>query len=76
MDETLKQIKDVLDKVRPFIRRDGGDIEFVGFSHGIVYLRMRGACVGCAFADHEITEGIEIILMEEVPGVLGAKLVP
>jgi Fe-S cluster biogenesis protein NfuA len=73
-----KEIKELivqtLEKVRPFINRDGGDVEFVDFIDGIVYVKMLGACEGCSLIDSTISEGIEIILMDEVPGVLGVKL--
>ena len=70
-----EQIEIVLDKIRPFIRRDGGDVEFDSFEDGIVYIRMHGACADCSLIDTTISDGIEIILMEEVPGILGVKLV-
>ena len=69
-----EQIEVVLDKVRPFIKRDGGDITFDSFEDGIVYVNMLGACADCMMLDATISEGIEIILMDEVPGVLGVKL--
>ena len=69
-----EQIELTLDKLRPFIRRDGGDVEFGAFKDGIVYINMIGACSDCMMIDTTISEGIEIILMEEVPGVLGVKL--
>ncbi len=65
-----KQIEEVLDKVRPFLKREGGDIEYIGFKDGVVYVRMVGACNGCLYADADISQGVEIILMEEVPGVI------
>ena len=71
---TEQKIEIVLDKIRPFIRRDGGDVEFVSFKDGIVYVKMQGACADCMMIGATITEGIEVILMEEVPGVLGVKL--
>lgn len=69
-----EQIQATLDKIRPFIRRDGGDVEFVSFVDGIVYVRMQGACAGCGMIDTTLSSGIEIILMEEVPGILGVRL--
>lgn len=72
--ETRELIVETLDKIRPFINRDGGDVEFVDFIDGIVYVRMLGACEGCMLIDSTLSEGIEIILMDEVPGVLGVKL--
>ena len=74
MDETIKLIKETLDKVRPFINRDGGDIEFVDFIDGIVYVNMKGACQDCIMIDTTLSDGIEIILQEEVPGVIGVRL--
>ena len=74
MDKTIELIKETLDKVRPFINRDGGDVEFVDFIDGIVYVNMKGACADCMLIDSTLSDGIEIILMEEVPGVLGVKL--
>ena len=72
--ETRELIVETLEKIRPFINRDGGDIEFVDFIDGIVYVKMVGACEGCMLIDSTLSEGIEIILMDEVPGVLGVKL--
>ena len=66
--------KETLDKVRPFINRDGGDIEYVDFIDGIVYVNMKGACADCIMIDSTLSDGIEIILQEEVPGVIGVKL--
>ena len=74
MEETIKLIKETLDKVRPFINRDGGDIEFVDFIDGIVYVNMKGACADCMMIDTTLSDGIEIILQEEVPGVIAVKL--
>lgn len=74
MEETLELIQKTLDKIRPFIQRDGGDVEFVDFIDGIVYINMAGACQDCMLIDSTLSDGIEIILMEEVPGVLGVRL--
>lgn len=74
-DLTIEErIQIVLDKVRPFIKRDGGDVEFDSFIDGIVYIKMHGACADCMLIDNTISDGIEVILMEEVPGVLGVRL--
>ena len=74
MEDTVKLIKETLDKVRPFINRDGGDVEFVDFIDGIVYVNMKGACADCIMIDSTLSDGIEIILQEEVPGVIGVRL--
>ena len=74
MEETIALIQKTLDKIRPFIQRDGGDVEFVDFIDGIVYINMAGACQDCMLIDSTLSDGIEIILMEEVPGLLGVRL--
>ena len=72
-EETIQAIKATLEKVRPFLQRDGGDIDYIGYRDGIVYVTMVGACEGCYLADNDISAGVEIILMEEVPGVIGVR---
>ena len=73
-EETIKLIKKTLDKVRPFLQRDGGDVTFDSYENGIVYVNIHGACEGCALINTDIEEGIEVILMEEVPGVIAVRL--
>ena len=72
-EETIRLIEATLDKIRPFLQRDGGDVEFIGFRDGIVYVTMVGACEGCSYAQDDISAGVEIIIMEEVPGVVAVK---
>lgn len=72
-EETIRLIEATLDKIRPFLQRDGGDVHFIGFRDGIVYVTMVGACQGCSFAQEDISAGVEIIVMEEVPGVIAVK---
>ena len=73
MNETEKQIVEILEKLRPYLQRDGGDVEYVKFEDGIVYVQMLGACVGCASMDYTLKDGIEQIILEEVPGVIGVE---
>ena len=73
-DDTIKLIVSTLDKIRHFLRKDGGDCEFVSFKDGIVYVRMIGACQGCSYAYSDIKELVEVILQEEVPGVVEVRL--
>lgn len=74
MQTKIDDIKHVIEKIRPYIQRDGGDVEFVSFDDGIVTVRMLGACMGCIALDDTISEGIEAILLDEVPGVTGVKV--
>ena len=72
--ETIKKIEDTLEKIKPFLEREGGSCEFDSFEDGIVYIRMTGACEGCMYVNQDIEQGIEVILMEEVPGVVAVRL--
>ncbi len=65
-----QEIIKVINKLRPYLQRDGGDISFVKFEEGIVYVEMHGACAGCSMLDATLKDGVETILVEEVPGVL------
>ncbi len=59
-----------LDKVRPFLQRDGGDVELVSVEDdGTVKVRLKGACGGCPMANQTLKNGIEKVLKEEVKEV-------
>lgn len=74
-EEQIKEIKEVLDAIAPFVQADGGDVEFVDLTpEGVVQIRLLGACVGCGLADVTVYQGIEQALIEEVEGVIGVEL--
>lgn len=75
MDDTEKLIIATLDKIRHFLQKDGGDITFHEFKDGIVYVKMIGACQDCIYANNDIKDLVEVILQEEVPGVVEVRLV-
>lgn len=64
-----EKIKAVLEKVRPMLQADGGDVEFVSFKDGIVEVRLQGSCGHCPHAVMTLKMGIEKTLMEEIPEV-------
>ncbi len=64
------EIIQVLDRIRPFIQRDGGDLRLVKYEDGIVYVKLYGACVGCAALDQTLSDGVEALLKEEIPEVV------
>ena len=70
-EEIIEEIQSVLNVIRPYIQRDGGDVEFVKFEDGIVYINMTGACVGCGGFESTLREIVEDTLLERVPGVIG-----
>lgn len=63
------EVQDVLDKLRPFLQRDGGDVELVDVEEGIVSLRLMGACGSCPSSTITLKAGIERALVEEVEGI-------
>lgn len=65
----VEQVQEVLDKLRPFLLRDGGDCELVDIEDGIVKLRLLGACGSCPSSTITLKAGIERALLEEVPGI-------
>nr|WP_249310370.1 NifU family protein [Bacillus sp. FJAT-49736] len=75
-EETIiEQVQEVLDKLRPFLLRDGGDCELVDVEDGIVKLRLLGACGTCPSSTITLKAGIERALFEEVPGVVEVEQV-
>lgn len=74
METVEKQVIETLDKLRHFLQKDGGDVEFVKFDNGIVYVKMHGACKDCIYADQDVKQLVEVILQEEVPGVVEVRL--
>ena len=71
----LDQVQEVLDKLRPFLLRDGGDCELVDIEDGIVKLRLLGACGSCPSSTITLKAGIERALLEEVPGIIEVEQV-
>lgn len=73
--EQKEQVEKIISKLRPYIQRDGGEIELVNIEDGIVYVRMGGACDGCAAIDVTLKQGIETMLLENVPGIIAVVTV-
>lgn len=64
------EVQEIIEKIKPYIQRDGGDIELVKVEEGIVYVQMKGACVGCSLIDVTLIDGLERLLIEQVPGII------
>lgn len=69
LKETEKKIQEIIDKLRPFLINDGGNIEFVKYENNIVYIKMLGACINCQMLDLTLRDGIAAAIMNEVPEV-------
>ena len=64
------KVKEVLEKIRPQLQMDGGDVEFVNITdEGIVQVRLQGHCSGCAHAQQTLKYGIERAIQQFVPDV-------
>ena len=72
-EDIIKETKKIIKKLRPYLNADGGDLEYVDFKDGIVYVRLLGACIGCSSAEDTLTNSVEAMLLEEVPGVIGVE---
>lgn len=64
-----EKVKKSLEKIRPILQRDGGDVELVGVEDGVVKVKMRGACGTCPGALMTIKMVIERTLKEDIPEV-------
>ena len=69
MEDVKKAVEQALAKIRPMLQRDGGDIELVAVTDGIVKVRLTGACKGCPMSQMTLKQGVEKLLMQEVPGL-------
>ena len=70
------QIESVIDQIRPFLQRDGGDVEFVDYTEDkIVLVRLLGHCAGCPHRQMTINGGIARILRESYPEIQGVQAV-
>lgn len=67
--EIEKKIIEEIERLKPYLQSDGGNIEFVKYEDGKVYVKLTGACAGCSMIDITLKEGIEEILTSEIPEV-------
>lgn len=64
-----EQVEKVLNKIRPMLQRDGGNVELVEIDGTVVKVRLTGACHGCPMSQMTLKAGIERIIKQEVPEV-------
>ena len=68
--EIVGNINTILEtKVRPAIMQDGGDIKFMSYDEGIVYLTLQGSCAGCPSATLTLKNGVENLLKHHIPEI-------
>ena len=64
-----EKVKKALEKMRPLLQRDGGDIELVAVEGNVVKVRLKGACAGCPMSQMTLKAGVEQALKKEIPEV-------
>lgn len=64
-----ERVEQVIDRIRPVLQADGGNIELVDVVDGVVQVRLKGACAGCPGAQMTLKMGVEKALKEEIPEV-------
>ena len=69
-EEVVTKVKEVINKLRPYLQNDGGDVQFKRFENGVVYVKLIGACSNCPMATMTLQDGIENALINEVPEVI------
>lgn len=64
-----ERVEAALEEIRPALQADGGDVELVNVTEGVVEVRLKGACSGCPMSTMTLKQGIERLLKERLPEV-------
>jgi len=64
-----EKVEKAIEKIRPFLQRDGGDIEFIDVVDGVVKVKLKGACGSCPMSAMTLKMGVEKQLKDEIPEV-------
>ncbi len=70
-----ERVKSAIEKIRPVLQRDGGDIEFVAIEEGIVKVKLQGACRGCPMSQMTVKSVVGQAIKDEVPEIKGVETV-
>ena len=71
-----EKIKELIDNIRPYLNMDGGDVEYIKYEDGYVYIKLIGACTDCLLQDNTINDGMLQMFQEEIPEIKGIINVP
>ena len=72
--DIMARIQHTLNKIRPYIQAEGGDVVLLDYEGGIATVEMIGACAGCMMASTDISEGVEALVVDEGPEVMRVVL--
>ena len=70
------KIKELIEKIRPYLNMDGGDIEFIKYEDNYVYIKLTGACTDCLMQDNTINDGLLSMFQEQIPEIKGIINIP
>ncbi len=70
-----ESVEKALEKVRPALQADGGDVELIDVVDGVVKVRLTGACGGCPMSQMTLKMGVEKILKQQIPEVKKVEMV-
>ncbi len=75
--QLIDRIDEVLERLRPFLQRDGGNVhlDHYDFDTNTCYVRMSGACNGCYMASSDVSDTVAVLLMDEIPEIKDVKLI-
>jgi Fe-S cluster biogenesis protein NfuA len=71
-----EKVEEAINRIRPMLQADGGDVELVDVKEGIVTVRLQGACAGCPMSQMTLKNGIEKLLKKEIPEVVSVESAP
>ena len=69
MEDLKPKVEKALDKIRPSLVADGGNVELVDVKDGVVKVKLVGHCAGCPMSQMTLKNGIERMLKQEIPEV-------
>ncbi len=69
VEDMQSKVEDILDKIRPSLMMDGGNVELVSVDKGVVKVRLTGGCAHCSMSSVTLKMGIERLLQQEIPGI-------
>lgn len=70
-----EKVESILEKIRPALQRDGGDVELVDVVNGVVKVRLKGSCAGCPMSTMTLKQGIERYLKQQIPEVVSVEAI-
>ena len=70
-----EKVEKAIEKIRPFLQQDGGDIELVDVIDGVVKVKLKGACGCCPMSQMTLKNGVEKALKEEIPEIIRVESV-